>query len=73
MKNYGSLKKVEEIVYSREMGDLKVIVIKRRGKGRWIIKKGWKKVGSKMDGEEMREDLEEEGIRGDVYSEKIGR
>ncbi|MEJ5019462.1 NUDIX hydrolase [Ochrobactrum vermis] len=68
----GRLQQVAALVYRRDMGALKVLVITSRGTGRWIIPKGWPQVGRTLAETALREAYEEAGIRGEVSPTPIG-
>ncbi|MFQ0813793.1 DNA mismatch repair protein MutT [Brucella anthropi] len=68
----GRLQQVAALVYRRDMGTLKVLVITSRGTGRWIIPKGWPQIGRTLAQTALREAYEEAGIRGEVSPAPIG-
>ncbi|MBN9046418.1 MAG: NUDIX hydrolase [Rhizobiales bacterium] len=68
----GRLQQVAALVYRRDFGMLRTLVITSRGSGRWIIPKGWPQVGRTLPETALREAYEEAGVRGEVSPEAIG-
>ncbi len=68
----GRLQQVAALVYRRDMGALRILVITSRGTGRWIIPKGWPQVGRTLAETALCEAYEEAGIRGEVAPVPIG-
>ena len=53
-------------------GNLELLIVTSRGRGRWIIPKGWPIKGFKPHESAAREAFEEAGIRGEVATKAIG-
>lgn len=53
-------------------GNLEFLVVTSRGRGRWIIPKGWPIKGLKPHESAAREAFEEAGVRGEVAAKSIG-
>ncbi|MBB2169681.1 NUDIX hydrolase [Gluconacetobacter aggeris] len=53
--------------------DLEILLVTSRGRGRWIIPKGWPIKGMNPAKSAAREAYEEAGVRGSVGSKAIGR
>ena len=53
-------------------GNLELLIVTSRGRGRWIIPKGWPIKGFKPHETAAREAFEEAGIRGEVGTKTIG-
>ncbi len=68
----GRLQQIAALVYRRDGGALRFLVITSRGSGRWIIPKGWPQVGRTLAETALREAYEEAGVRGAVWPEPVG-
>lgn len=68
----GRLQQVAALVYRRDVGALRILVITSRGTGRWIIPKGWPQVGRTLAETALCEAYEEAGVRGEVAPAPIG-
>ena len=55
------------------LGELELLLVTSRTRGRWIIPKGWPIKGLKPQKSAAREAFEEAGIRGEVTTKPIGR
>jgi NTP pyrophosphohydrolases including oxidative damage repair enzymes len=54
-------------------GDLEVLLVTSRGKGRWVLPKGWMKPGEQPHEAAEREAFEEAGVTGRPSTVEIGR
>ena len=57
----------------RAQGELELLLVTSRTRGRWIIPKGWPIKGLKSQKSAAREAFEEAGVRGAVTTKPIGR
>ena len=57
----------------RAQGELELLLVTSRTRGRWIIPKGWPIKGLKPQKSAAREAFEEAGVQGEVIPKPIGR
>ncbi|MCB8876111.1 NUDIX hydrolase [Acidisoma silvae] len=58
--------------YRLEKGELEVMLITSRGRGRWVIPKGWPMIGHKPHEAAEIEAFQEAGVKGKVAKKAIG-
>jgi 8-oxo-dGTP pyrophosphatase MutT (NUDIX family) len=58
--------------YRLEKGELEVMLITSRGRGRWVIPKGWPMIGRKPHEAAEIEAFQEAGVKGKVEKSPIG-
>ncbi|MCB8879928.1 NUDIX hydrolase [Acidisoma cellulosilytica] len=58
--------------YRLEKGELEVMLITSRGRGRWVIPKGWPMIGRKPHEAAEIEAFQEAGVKGKVEKKPIG-
>jgi len=64
-------KKLEQFLLIKQQ-ECEILLVTSRGRGRWIIPKGWPMKGRTLPQSALQEAYEEAGVRGFIHEESLG-